>query len=80
MIAAGQAAVSCNLISGQADTAPAAAPASAGDVYEELPQYPRLEKPGKCLCNLKSKPKQARADVVPKSVDLDRICIKRRYG
>lgn len=45
MIAAGQAAVSCNLVSGQADTTPAAAPACAGDVYEELPRYPRLEQP-----------------------------------
>lgn len=45
MIPAGQAAVSCNLISGQADRAPAAASACAGDVYKELPRYPRLEQP-----------------------------------
>lgn len=45
MIAAGQAAVSCNVISGWADTAPAAAPACAGDVYKELPPYPKLEQP-----------------------------------
>lgn len=35
--------VSCNLISGQADMAPAAAPAFAGGVYQEM--YPRLEQP-----------------------------------
>ena len=45
MIAAGQAAVSGNLVSGQADTAPAAALACAGDVYEELLWYSRLEQP-----------------------------------
>lgn len=45
MIATGQATISSNLISGQADTAPAAAHASVGDVYEELPWYPKLEQP-----------------------------------
>jgi len=44
-MASGQDTVSRNLISGQADTAPAAAPACAGDVYEELPQHSRLEQP-----------------------------------
>lgn len=45
MICAGQAAVSCDLVSGQADTAPAAASACAGEVCKELPLYPRLEQP-----------------------------------
>lgn len=44
-MAAGQAAVSCNGISGREDTAPAAAPACAGDVYEKWLWYPRLEPP-----------------------------------
>lgn len=45
MISAGQAAVSFDLVSGQADTAPASAPDCAGDVCKELPLHPGLEQP-----------------------------------
>lgn len=78
MIAAGQATVSCHLVSGQADSAPAAAPTCAGDIYEELPGSPRLEQPS--LCNLKTKPNQPTTDVRAESPGFDRKCIERRFG
>lgn len=78
MISAGQAAVSCDLVSGQADTAPASAPACAGDVCRAA-TVPKAGAAQGSVCAAWKQSKTSK-EQMSKPVTVDRIRTKGCHG